>query len=122
MVRTTRTGAPKVTEEVLAEGLEAAKTWIRESIDLQRQLVAAYVAARGPIETIAFSTFTDYQRRRVGSGCEAVGTDAIAKANLVTSKAERNAALDAAGEEIRVRAGRRVRRAAPVRSRPPSAP
>ena len=29
-------GAPKVTEEVLAEGLEAAKTWIRESINLQR--------------------------------------------------------------------------------------
>ena len=25
-------GAPKVTEEVIAEGLEAAKTWIRESI------------------------------------------------------------------------------------------
>src|SRR5487761_1406311 len=29
-------GAPKVTEEVIAEGLEAAKTWIRESIELQR--------------------------------------------------------------------------------------
>src|SRR5271170_2229300 len=27
-------GAPRVTEEVLAEGLEAAKTWIRESIEL----------------------------------------------------------------------------------------
>ena len=26
-------GAPKVTEEVIAQGLEAAKTWIRESID-----------------------------------------------------------------------------------------
>ncbi len=33
--------APKVTEEVLADGLEAAKTWIRESIELQR-------SARGP--------------------------------------------------------------------------
>ena len=32
-------GAPKVTEEVLADGLEAAKTWIRESINLQRELV-----------------------------------------------------------------------------------
>ena len=32
-------GAPKVTEEVIAEGLEAAKTWIRESIELQRELV-----------------------------------------------------------------------------------
>src|SRR3954452_2977793 len=32
-------GAPKVTEEVIAQGLEEAKTWIRESIELQRQLV-----------------------------------------------------------------------------------
>src|SRR5271168_4294216 len=39
-------GAPKVTEEVLASGLEAAKTWIRESINLQRRLVEAYTAAR----------------------------------------------------------------------------
>ncbi len=31
-------GAPKVTEEVIAEGLEAAKTWIKESIDLQLEL------------------------------------------------------------------------------------
>lgn len=31
-------GAPKVNEEVIAGGLEAAKTWIRESIKLQREL------------------------------------------------------------------------------------
>ena len=61
-------GAPKVTEEVLAEGLEASKQWIRESINLQRRLVEAYTAARGPIETIPFSTFTDYAGRRVGPG------------------------------------------------------
>ena len=53
-------GAPQVTEEVLADGLEAAKTWIRESIVLQRQMVEAYVAARGPVETIEYSTFSDY--------------------------------------------------------------
>ena len=35
-----QSGAPKVTEEVIAEGLQSAKTWIRESIELQRQLVA----------------------------------------------------------------------------------
>ena len=93
-------GAPKVTEEVLAEGLEAAKTWIRESINLQRQLVEAYTAARGPIETIPYSTFSDYEDD-VWQRVQAVGTDAIAKANLVTTKAERNAALDAAGDEIK---------------------
>ncbi len=41
-------GAPKVTEEVLAAGLEASKQWIRESIILQRQLGEAFTAARGP--------------------------------------------------------------------------
>jgi polyribonucleotide nucleotidyltransferase len=92
-------GAPKVTEEVLADGLEAAKTWIREAINLQRQLVADVVAAHGPIETIEFSTLTDYEDD-VWAEVEKVGTDLIAKANLVTTKTERNAALDAAGKEI----------------------
>ena len=98
------TGAPKVSEEVLAAGLEAAKLWIRESIVLQRQLVDAFVATRGPVETIPFSTFTDYEDD-VFSRVEAVGTDLITKANLITSKAERNAALDAAAEEIKAALG-----------------
>ena len=97
-------GAPKVNEEVLAAGLEASKQWIRESINLQRQLVEAYTAARGPIETIPYQTFSDYQDD-VWARVEAVGTDLIAKANLVTAKAERNAALDAAGEEIKAALG-----------------
>ncbi len=37
-------GAKKVTEEVLADGLEACKVWIKESIALQRQLVASVIA------------------------------------------------------------------------------
>src|SRR6516225_10070060 len=97
-------GAPKVTEEVLATGLEAAKRWIRESIVLQRSLVEAYTAGRGPIETIPFSTFTDYEDD-VFVRVQAVGTELIAKANLITSKADRNAALDAAGEEIKTALG-----------------
>jgi polyribonucleotide nucleotidyltransferase len=97
-------GAPKVTEEVLAAGLEAAKQWIRESINLQRELVQAFVAARGPIGTIPYATFTDYEDD-VWARVEAVGTEPIAKANLVTAKAERNAALDAAGEEIKAALG-----------------
>ena len=88
-------GAPQVTEEVLADGLEAAKTWIRESIVLQRQMVEAYVAARGPVEVIPYSTFADYEDD-VFERVEAVGSDAIAEANKIVSKAERNAALDAA--------------------------
>ena len=85
-------GAPQVTEEVLASGLEAAKTWIRESIVLQRELVAAYVAARGPIETMEYSTFSDYGDD-VFARVEAVGTAGLAAANVLTPKAERNAAL-----------------------------
>ena len=97
-------GAPKVTEEVLAAGLEASKPWIRESINLQRQLVEAWTAVRGPVETIPFSTFVDYQPD-VWARVEAVGSEPIAKANLVTTKAERNAALDAAGDEIKAALG-----------------
>ncbi|HXZ62797.1 MAG TPA: polyribonucleotide nucleotidyltransferase [Acidimicrobiales bacterium] len=109
-------GAPKVTEQVLAAGLEASKRWIREAINLQRQLVEAFTAARGPIETIPFSTFSDYQDD-VWTRVEAVGTDLIAKANLVTSKAERNAALDAAGEEIKTALGEEfVERAGEVKA------
>ncbi len=93
-------GAPQVTEEVLADGLEAAKTWIRESIVLQRQLVEAYVAARGPIETIEYSTLSDYGDD-VWERVEAAGTAPLAAANQIVSKAERNAALDAATASIK---------------------
>ncbi len=88
-------GAPKVTEEVLAEGLEAAKTWIRESIALQRQLVAK--VGRKP--TIPYELFRDYGED-VLERVTAVGTDAIAKANTITQKGERNAAVDEATGSI----------------------
>ena len=93
-------GAPKVTEEVLAEGLEAAKTWIRESIELQRELVAAFIAARGPIEPIESRTFTDYGEDvwRAGGGSRHRARSA--KANTITAKAERNAAIDEATDAI----------------------
>ncbi len=86
-------GAPKVTEEVLADGLEAAKTWIRESIVLQRRLVDAVVAAHGPIQPIEYSALADYGDD-VWSRVEVEGTEAVAKAGTITAKAERNAALD----------------------------
>jgi polyribonucleotide nucleotidyltransferase len=93
-------GAPQVTEEVLADGLEAAKTWIRESIVLQRQMVEAYVASRGPIEAIEYSTLSDYGED-VWERVEAVGTGPLAEANKIVLKAERNAALDAATTAIK---------------------
>ena len=92
-------GAPKVTEEVLTDGLEQSKKWIREAIVLQRQLVAAFVAERGPIVPIEFKTFSDYEED-VFAAVEEAGKAALKAANVQTSKAERNAALDAAGAEI----------------------
>ena len=92
-------GAPKVTEEVLAQGLEAAKTWIRESINLQRRLVRQVTEQRGPIETIAFSTFSDYGDD-VFSRVEAVGTERVTRASAIADKATRTEAEAAATAEI----------------------
>ncbi len=92
-------GAPKVDEDVLAGGLEAAKTWIRESINLQRELVKAFTAVRGPIQALEFKTFSDYGED-LWPRVEEVGTPLIAEANKVTAKAERNAAIDGATATI----------------------
>ncbi|MEI8001413.1 MAG: polyribonucleotide nucleotidyltransferase [Actinomycetes bacterium] len=54
-------GAPKVDEEVLAQGLEWSKQWIGASIDLQLELVKAVQAAKGPIEVKAYVPQFDYQ-------------------------------------------------------------
>ncbi len=53
-------GAPRITEELLADGLEVSKRWIGASIELQSELRAAYEAARGPIEAITYEVHTDY--------------------------------------------------------------
>ena len=92
-------GAPKVSEEVLSAGLEASKLWIREAINLQRELVKAFVAERGPIETIEFPDFVDYQDD-VYARVQAVGKAKLAEANKLTQKQPRQEALDAATKEI----------------------
>src|SRR5579875_457582 len=92
-------GAPRVTEEVLADGLEAAKRWIRESIVLQRRLVEEFVAQRGPIEQIAFESFSDYGTD-VFERVAAIGTETLKAANATLGKAERSAALDEATASI----------------------
>jgi polyribonucleotide nucleotidyltransferase len=92
-------GAPKVTEEVLTEGLEAAKTWIRDSINLQRDLVDAFVAQRGPIVDIEFDARADYGDD-VYARVEAIGAAPLAKASAIGGKAERAAATDAVTKSI----------------------
>src|SRR3954447_12778177 len=49
-------GAPKVTEEVIAEGLEKSKPWIKESTPPQRQLAKA----AGAREPLPFEPVLDY--------------------------------------------------------------
>jgi polyribonucleotide nucleotidyltransferase len=89
-------GAPKVTEEVVAAGLEFAKTHIRDSIKLQRELVAK---AGGKRPTIPFQLFVDYPDE-IMERVVALGQEIVAKANAITQKTERNDALDAATDEV----------------------
>jgi polyribonucleotide nucleotidyltransferase len=86
-------GAPKVDEAVLAGGLEASKRWIKESIALQRQLVASVIATHGPITPLEFTPVIDYAAD-VFDGVERVATDKLAGAVTIALKADRNAAID----------------------------
>jgi polyribonucleotide nucleotidyltransferase len=88
-------GAPKVDEVALAEGLDASKQWIKESIALQRQLVASVIATSGPIEQLPFTPVLDYTPE-VFAAVEGCVSAEIAVAVAIAGKAERNAATDAA--------------------------
>jgi polyribonucleotide nucleotidyltransferase len=88
-------GAPKVTEESIARGLEESKVWIRESIELQRLLVEK-AGSKPPIAYVAQPDYTEDVLERVS----AVGADLLREANAIVTKAERNAALDAAADRI----------------------
>jgi polyribonucleotide nucleotidyltransferase len=91
-------GAPKVNETVIADGLEASKTWIKESIALQRQLVASVIATKGPITPLSYTPVLDYTDE-VFAAVERVATPKLAHAITIALKADRNAATDAAGDE-----------------------
>ncbi len=88
-------GAPKVTEEVIAEGLEASKRWITDSIELQNELVEK----KGKPEPIPYAIQTDFAED-VWDRVVAVGTDRITEASTIVSKAERNVATEAATAAI----------------------
>ncbi len=91
-------GAPKVTEEVIADGLEQSKGWIRESIDLQLELIEK-VRAQGEITPLSYVPQLDYADN-VYARVEAVGSEPVAAAGAIAAKAERNAATEAAVAEI----------------------
>ncbi|MEY4231279.1 MAG: polyribonucleotide nucleotidyltransferase [Actinomycetota bacterium] len=87
-------GAPKVNELALAGGLEASKTWIKESIGLQRQLVASVIATKGPITPMTYTPQLDYGQD-VMDAVTPIATAPLAVAAGIAAKAERNAATDA---------------------------
>ncbi|MGI8794369.1 MAG: polyribonucleotide nucleotidyltransferase, partial [Acidimicrobiales bacterium] len=89
-------GAPKVTEAVIAEGLEASKQYIKESIDLQKQ----FVEKADVREPMSFAAATDYGDD-VFDRVVAVGTDLLGPATQIIDKTERNDASDAATSSIR---------------------
>ena len=88
-------GAPKVSEEVIAAGLDASKVWIKESIALQRDLVAK-AGTREPLEYTPVLDYGDDVFERVA----AVGTSKLEPATRIVVKAERNEATDKAAAEI----------------------
>ena len=90
-----QSGSPKVTEEVIADGLEQSKTWIRESIELQRRLVAE-AGAHAPL---AYEPQVDYGDD-VASRVADVGTERVERVTTITAKAEREAALDEVSSAI----------------------
>ncbi|HTT89919.1 MAG TPA: polyribonucleotide nucleotidyltransferase [Acidimicrobiales bacterium] len=88
-------GAPKVTEDVIAEGLEASKTWIKESIDLQLQL-REQAGSRPPM---AFQPRRDYSPE-VYERVQEVGSDRISKVTTISLKSEREAAMEEAAATL----------------------
>src|SRR3954468_13436342 len=88
-------GAPKVTEAVIAQGLDECKVWIKDSINMQRELVAK----AGVHDPISFDEQVDYTEEIFNRVAE-VGSDANGKAGTIAAKAERNAATDEAMQHI----------------------
>ncbi|MDQ3294577.1 MAG: polyribonucleotide nucleotidyltransferase, partial [Actinomycetota bacterium] len=84
-------GAPKVTEEVLAGGLDACKAWIGEAIDLQIELVKQ----AGAREPMTWTPVLDYAPE-VFEKVSELGSGPLAEAGTIAVKAERNEATDAA--------------------------
>ncbi len=91
-------GAPKVTEEVIAGGLEVCKQYIKESIKLQRQLVASVIATRGPIVPLKYTPVLDYSDE-LFAAVEKAATTKLQPAIRIALKSDRNEAIDLATAE-----------------------
>ncbi len=77
-------GTPKVDEDVLAGGLEACKTWIREMIELQQQAIDA----AGPIEKMDPPVASDYSDE-ILAAVQSAATDRISETQKIADKTTR---------------------------------
>ena len=89
-------GAPKVNETVLGEGLEASKQWIREAIELQKELVEA-AGGKPKMDYTVTADTTD----EVFEAVAAVATDRVKEAMTIADKMERQAAEGAIKTAVR---------------------
>ncbi|MCU1572783.1 MAG: Polyribonucleotide nucleotidyltransferase, partial [Micrococcaceae bacterium] len=87
-------GAPAPTEEVVAEGLEAAKPFIRTLCEAQSDL-----AARAAKPTVEFPIFLDYQDD-VFAAVEAAAAGKLAEVFQIADKQDRDNASDALKDEV----------------------
>jgi polyribonucleotide nucleotidyltransferase len=87
-VELVRGGATAPTEQVVAEGLEAAKSFIRTLCEAQSAL-----AAKAAKETVEFPVFPEYQPDAYVA-VEAAVTDELAAALAIADKQEREAEID----------------------------
>ena len=88
-------GTPKVDEDVLAGGLEAAKTWIREMIELQQQMIDAVGAVAKMDPPLAL----DHSDEILAAVRESA-TDRIAATQQIADKAERQEAEAALSGQV----------------------
>ncbi len=79
-------GAPKVDEAALASGLEASKTWIREAIELQQELIDK----AGSKTDLAFEPGTDFSDE-ILAAVEKAGLERIEESQRIAEKSERQA-------------------------------
>lgn len=87
-------GATAPTEEVVAEGLEAAKPFIKALCDAQSDL-----AARAAKPTVEFPVFLDYEDDAYAA-VESAATDKLTAVFQIADKQERETAADALKDEV----------------------
>jgi polyribonucleotide nucleotidyltransferase len=92
-------GAPLMTEEVIAEGLEEAKRWISDSVTAQLELVDSWVADRGPIEPVPYEIQIDYSEE-VYEAVRQAASDPLSQAMSIADKHDRNTRIDQISAEV----------------------